>query len=162
MLRPAGMADSGFDQRDADPPRMATGYLHDEDRPYASWPANVFSVPAGGMPDGGLVTTTAGLARLVDALVGGRLVSPETYAAMTSAHCGRTGTTRYGYGLELGFADGELAVLGHDGLDPGVSAAVAHHPTAATTIVVLGNQDRGCWPVYLRLATELDLTDPRD
>jgi hypothetical protein len=34
------------------------------------------------MPDGGLVTTAADLAGLVDALLAGRLVSPATPAAM--------------------------------------------------------------------------------
>jgi len=163
VLTPAGMGDSGFDQRDADPPRLATGYLHEDGVPFESWRANVFSVPAGGMPDGGLVTTTTDLARLVDALVGGALVSPETFRAMTFPQCGRTASTdRYGYGLEMGYAGGELAVLGHNGLDPGVSAVVAHHPGAATTIVVLCNHDRGSWPVNLRLAADLGLTEPRD
>jgi len=125
----------------------------------------VFSVPAGGMPDGGLVTTTTDLARLVDALVGGRLVSSATFAAMTFPQCGRTGSVsryRYGYGLEMGVVDDEAMVLGHNGLDPGVSAVVAHHPAAATTIVVLCNHDRGSWAVYLRLAADLGLTEPRD
>jgi len=161
VLAPAGMEDSGFDQRDSDPPRLATGYLHEPNVPFASWRANVFSGPAGGMPDGGLVTTTTDLARLVDALLGGRLVSPATFAAMTSAQCGTESVNRYGYGLELGFAGGQLVVLGHNGLDPGVSAVVAHHLAAATTIVVLGNHDRGSWPVYLRLAADRGLTDPR-
>ncbi len=129
--------------------------------PFASWRANVFSGPAGGMPDGGLVTTTTDLARLVDALLGGRLVSPATFATMTSAQCGTESANRYGYGLELGFAGGQLVVLGHNGLDPGVSAVVAYHLAAATTIIVLGNQDRGSWPVYLRLAANLGLSDPR-
>jgi CubicO group peptidase (beta-lactamase class C family) len=160
VLTPAGMDDSGFELRDADPPRLATGYLHEPDVPFASWRANVFSGPAGGMPDGGLVTTTTDLARLVDALLGGRLVSPATLATMTSAQCGTESVNRYGYGLELGFA-GDLVVFGHNGLDPGVSAVVAHHLAAATTIVVLGNHDRGSWPVYLRLAADLRLTDPR-
>ena len=52
-------------------------------------------------------------------------------------------------------------MLGHNGLDPGVSAVVAHHLAAATTIIVVGNQGRGSWPVYLRLAADLELTDPR-
>jgi CubicO group peptidase (beta-lactamase class C family) len=163
VLAPAGMDDSGFDRRDADPLRMATGYLHQKDVPFASWPANVFSVPAGGMPDGGLVTTTTDLARLVDALLNGQLVSPPTLTAMTSAQCGRAESAyRYGYGLEMGFADGQLVVLGHNGLDPGVSAVVAHHPAAATTIIVLCNHDRGSWPAYLRLLAGLGLTEPRD
>jgi CubicO group peptidase (beta-lactamase class C family) len=161
VLKPAGMDDSGFDQRDTDPPRLATGYLHEQDVPVASWRANVFSGPAGGMPDGGLVTTTVDLVRLVDALVTVRLVSSVTFATMTSAQCGTERVNRYGYGLELGFAGGRLVVLGHNGLDPGVSAVVVHHLAAATTIVVLSNHDRGSWPVYLRLAAELGLTDPR-
>ena len=66
---------------------------------------------------------------------------------------------RYGYGLQLWYAGGELVVLGHNGLDPGVAAVVAHHLAGATTIVVLGNQDRGSWPVYLRLAAELGLPE---
>lgn len=165
VLKPAGMADSGFDLRDDDPPRLATGYLHEPDVPFESWRSNVFSVPAGGMPDGGLVTTTTDLARLVDALVGGWLVSPATFATMTSAQCGRTGSAsryRYGYGLEMGVVDDERVVFGHNGLDPGVSAVVAYHPDAATTIVVLCNHDRGSWPVYVRLTADLGLTDPRD
>jgi CubicO group peptidase (beta-lactamase class C family) len=162
VLTPAGMGDSGFDLRDADPPRLAAGYLYEEDRPFESWRSNVFSGPAGGNPDGGLVTTTTDLSRLLDALLGGRLVSPQTFKAMASAQCGRThGMYRYGYGLELWYAGSELVVLGHNGLDPGVAAVVAHHPAAATTIVVLGNQDRGSWPVYLRLAADLGLADPR-
>lgn len=163
VLRPAGMAGSGFDQRDEDPPGLATGYLHEPDRPFAAWRSNVFSVPSGGMPDGGLITTTADLARLLDALAGGRLVSPATFATMSGPRCGRTdGPTRYGYGLELGYAGAEPVVLGHNGLDPGVSATVARHPASATTIVVLGNHDRGTWPAYVRLAAELGLADPRD
>lgn len=34
VLGPAGMADSGFDQRDDDPPGLATGYLHEPDAPF--------------------------------------------------------------------------------------------------------------------------------
>lgn len=65
-------------------------------------------------------------------------------------------------GVQLGFVDGELVVLGHNGLDPGVCAVVAHYPAAAATIVVLCNHDRGAWPVYEHLAAELGLADPRD
>jgi hypothetical protein len=37
--------DSGFDLFDADPPDMATGYLHEDDVPYAAWRSNVYSAP---------------------------------------------------------------------------------------------------------------------
>lgn len=48
VLRPAGMADTAFDELDQDPPRYATGYLH-ADGPPDTWRSNVFSLtgPAG-------------------------------------------------------------------------------------------------------------------
>lgn len=143
----AGMPDSGFPCLDEDPPRLATGYLVTDDPPHA-WRSNVYSVPAGGMPDGGLVTTATDLARLLDALQSGALLPPDLHAAMTSPQnpLGTT-TERYGYGCELEVVDGVVTVLGHGGLDPGVSARVHHHVSSRTTIVVLCNQDRGSWPV---------------
>ena len=69
---------------------------------------------------------------------------------------------QYGYGLELVVENGAVTILGHGGADPGVSTMVAHHLAAATTIVVLCNQDRGSWAATSRLTTEFGLTDPRD
>ncbi len=43
----------------------------------------------------------------------------------------------YGYGLELVVQNGQVTIFGHGGADPGVSAAVAHHRPAATTIARL-------------------------
>jgi CubicO group peptidase (beta-lactamase class C family) len=163
VLRPVGMNDSAFEALDQDPPRLATGYLHTSG-PFETWRSNIFSVPANGMPDGGLVTTAADLARLIDALLAGRLVSPSTLAAMMtpqgppSTKLERYG---YGYGLELVVENGEVTIVGHGGADPGVSTIVAHHRAASTTIVVLCNHDRGSWPVNLQLAAAFGLTDPR-
>jgi CubicO group peptidase (beta-lactamase class C family) len=154
VLKPAGMDDSGFDLRDADPPRLATGYLYEEDAPFESRRANVFSAPAGGMPDGGLITTTTDLSRLVDALVGGRLVSPQTFTVMTSPQCGRTdGVDRYGYGLQLGLIGSEFVVLGTTGSTP---AWPPSWPTTlprprrssswATTTAAHSRSTSGSWP----------------
>jgi hypothetical protein len=68
---------------------------------------------------------------------------------------------QYGYGLDLVVDNGKVTILGHGGADPGVSAVVAHHRAAATTIVVLCNHDRGSWAINLQLTTELGLTEPR-
>jgi hypothetical protein len=43
--------------------------------------------------------------------------------------------------MELVIQNGEVTMAGHGGLDPGVSAMVAHQRAAATTIVVLCNHD---------------------
>ena len=162
VLRPAGMADTGFQQLDQDPPRYATGYLHADDPP-DTWRSNVFSLTGKGMPDGGMITTARDLALLIDELVGGRLLPPPLLAAMMTPQTPpSTNVEHYGYGLELVVENGVVTILGHGGADPGVSTMVGHHLAAATTIVVLCNQDRGSWAAALRLTKELGLSDPRD
>lgn len=163
VLGPGGMTASTFAALDEEPAGLASAYVMD-DGPPERWRTNVFSVPAAPMPDGGLGSTADDLARFVDALLGGRLVSPALVEAMLRPQGpaeGADDAERYGYGMELGLVDGRVMVAGHNGSDPGVSAVVAHHLDAATTIVVLCNQDRGGWAVNVRLATELDLVEPR-
>lgn len=158
---PAGMADTSLDAIDQDPPRMATGYLTD-DGPPERWRANYFSVTANGMPDGGMITTATDLARLIDALLEGRLLSPELTAAMTQPQGPPSADVeQYGYGCHLAVEDGEVTILGHGGSDPGVSAELSHYRAAATTIAVLCNQDRGAWAATLRICEALGLRDPR-
>jgi CubicO group peptidase (beta-lactamase class C family) len=161
VLRPASMTDTAFEELDQDPVRYATGYLTAEGPP-GTWRSNMFSLTAKGMPDGGMITTAHDLARLVDALLDGRLLSPPLLAAMTTPQGPpSTDVEQYGYGLELVVENGAVTIIGHGGADPGVSTMVAHHVAAATTIVVLCNQDRGSWAATLRLTEEMGLTDPR-
>jgi CubicO group peptidase (beta-lactamase class C family) len=161
VFAPAGMSDTAIEALDDDPPRVATGYLTD-DGPPERWRSNVFSVPATGMPDGGMITTARDLAVLIDALLGGGLLSPPLLAAMTRPQGPpSTAVEQYGYGCELVVEDGEVTVLGHGGGDPGVSTMVAHYPAAATTIVVLCNQDRGNWAASVHIAAALGLPEPR-
>ncbi len=161
VLAPAGMSDTAIDSLDQEPRDLATGYLV-SDGPPETWRANTFSVPAVGMPDGGLITTPDDLARLIDALIGGTLLTPAMTSAMMTPQGPRSGELeQYGYGCELIVEDGEVTIIGHGGLDPGVSAEVWHHRTAATTTVVLCNNDRGSWAVTKRLVEELGLSEPR-
>jgi CubicO group peptidase (beta-lactamase class C family) len=158
---PAGLTATAFEDLDRAPARLATGYLTD-DGPSEGWRSNVFSVPAGGMPDGGLITAAEDLARLMDALLEGRLLAEGTLAAMTSpqgppADAG----VRYGYGCELVVEDGVVTVLGHSGTDPGVTAELNHYRASGTTVVVLCNQDRGAWSATKQILEELGLGDPR-
>jgi CubicO group peptidase (beta-lactamase class C family) len=162
VFRPAGMVDTAIDSLDLDPARLAVGYLTDAG-PAASWKSNIYSVTANGMPDGGMITTATDLARLIDALLGGGLLSAETVAAMTRPQGPpSTDLEQYGYGCELVVEDGAVVIVGHGGSDPGVSAMLVHHLAAATTIVALCNQDRGSWAVTKRLSEELGLREPRD
>jgi CubicO group peptidase (beta-lactamase class C family) len=161
VFGPAGMADTAIEDLDLDPPRLATGYLTD-DGPPDRWRANYFSVTANGMPDGGMITTATDLARLIDALLEGRLLSPALADAMTRPQGPPSSDIeQYGYGCELVVEDGVVTILGHGGSDPGVSTMVTHHRAAGTTIIVLCNQDRGSWAATLRVGEALGLRDPR-
>jgi CubicO group peptidase (beta-lactamase class C family) len=161
VFGPAGMTDTGIDALDDDPPRLATGYLT-SDGPYETWRSNIFSVTATGMPDGGMITTAADLARLVDALLDGSLLSAGTLAAMIRSQGPlSTDVEQYGYGCELAIVDGDVRVLGHGGADPGVSTLVSHYRPAQTTVVVLCNQDRGSWAATKHIAAAFDLDEPR-
>ncbi|HSL32541.1 MAG TPA: serine hydrolase domain-containing protein, partial [Candidatus Limnocylindrales bacterium] len=161
VFGPAGMADTTVVGLDADPDRLAVGYVVSAE-PYERWRSNIFSVTANPMPDGGMITTAVDLARLVDALIDGRLLSPELLAAMTSPQGPpSTDVEQYGYGCMLAVADGSVVAFGHPGSDPGVAALVSHYPDAATTLAVACNQDRGAGAAVKRIAAEFGLNEPR-
>jgi len=161
ILGPAAMADTAVEAIDDEPARLATGYVTD-DGPADRRRSNVFSVTANGMPDGGMISTATDLARYVDSLVGGRLLSPPLLAAMTRPQGPpSTDLEQYGYGCWLVVEDGAVTIIGHGGGDPGVSARVAHHLAAGTTIVVLCNQDRGSWAATRQITEAFGLADPR-
>jgi CubicO group peptidase (beta-lactamase class C family) len=159
VFGPAGMIDTAIEAIDHEPALMATGYTTDERAP-KGWKSNVFSITAMGMPDGGMITTATDLARLMDALTGGRLVSPASLAAMTTPQGPPGAEEAYGYGCSLSIEDGRLATIGHGGSDPGVAAMLLHHLASATTIAVVCNQDRGAWAATLEIRAALGLPVP--
>jgi CubicO group peptidase (beta-lactamase class C family) len=161
VFEPAGMADTGLEAIDDDPRRLAVGYMED-DGPPEHWRANVFSVPASPMPDGGMITTPDDLARLVDALIAGRLLRPELVAAMTRPQGPPSDEIeQWGYGCKLTVRGGEVVGWGHGGADPGVSALLTHYPEAAATVAVTCNRDRGSLAATLRIAAALGIDEPR-
>jgi len=158
----AGMGDTSTEPFDSDPANLAVGYLMD-DGPADQWRTNIYSVTANPMPDGGMITTPTDLARLIDALVDGRLLSPELLAEMTRPQGPpSTELTQWGYGCELTVVDRAVVAFGHGGGDPGVSARVVHYPDAGTTIVALCNQDRGSWAASLRIGAALGVNEPHE
>jgi CubicO group peptidase (beta-lactamase class C family) len=162
VLRPAGMADSGFFEIDLEPRNMATAYLVTEEPP-DTWRSNIYSVAAGGMPDGGLTTTAVDLACLLDAIASGTLLQPDTVNEMLTPHgFDDNGVEAYGYGMELVVVDDRVTVYGHGGADPGVSTMVSHYADSGITVVVLCNQDRGSWAVVQKITETLGLEDPRE
>jgi CubicO group peptidase (beta-lactamase class C family) len=161
VFGPVGMTDTAFTQLDQQPADLATGYLVTDDPP-ETWRSNIYSIPAGGMPDGGMITTATDLALLFDAIEKGPRLPPELRTAMTSPQGPSSDEVdQYGYGCELAVEDGEVTAIAHGGSDPGVSCMVTHYRRADTTTVVLCNQDKGSWSVCQHIAELLDLNDPR-
>ncbi|HEX5013506.1 MAG TPA: serine hydrolase domain-containing protein [Candidatus Limnocylindrales bacterium] len=161
VFQPAGMTDTGLEHLDQDPDRLAVGY-YSEDLPPEARQTNIYSVPAAPMPDGGMITTTADLARLVDALLAGRLLPDELVAAMTRPQGPASDEVeQWGYGCQLTVSGGHVVAIGHGGSDKGVAGLLTHFLDEATTIVVLCNRDRGAFASTLQIAAALGIEDPR-
>ncbi len=163
VLGPASMADTEFTALDFDPARLALGYAT-SDRPAEKGRSNVYALPAIGMPDGGIITTAGDLARFLDALTAGALVSPPTLDLMLTPNApirGTDGLECYGYGMELTVVDERVTIIGHSGGDPGVNAMAWHFMDTASSLIVLSNQDAGSWAVSQRVANAGGLPDPR-
>ena len=74
----------------------------------------------------------------------------------------RTDLEQYGYGCELAVIDGSVAIIGHGGGDPGISAMLTRHLAQGITLSVVCNHDRGSWAATKRLAEAFGLSEPRD
>jgi CubicO group peptidase (beta-lactamase class C family) len=143
VLRPAGMASTGYLRSDALPGDAAIGYL-DDGR------TNVFAVPVLGSGDGGAYTTVADVRAFWTALVSGAILPPEEVRRMTTATSTDTGfPLDYGMGLWLG-TDGATLVL--EGADLGVSFRSVHTVASDRTATVVSNTSAGAWPLARQLA----------
>jgi CubicO group peptidase (beta-lactamase class C family) len=138
-----GMTASTFAALDTEPADLAVGYLRPTE-PGGPWRSNIYSVPAVGLPDGGMITTAHDLTLLVEAIGAGTLLSPASTEAMLTPQATYPDEPdlHYGYGTVLTTTDGRVARFGHGGSDPGINATVRHHIGAKATIVVLANVDQ--------------------
>lgn len=149
VFAPAGLTETDYLRLDDLPGTAATGYLYNEgDR------VNTLHLPVLGNGDGGAFSTATDLHRFWQALHSGRIVTPETLAAMVvPRHLVPDEGMRYGLGLWLHRA-GTATVL--EGYDAGVSMRSTHLPGTDTTFSVLGNSSEGAWPVIAVLADAVD------
>ncbi len=96
---------------------------------------------------GGMYSSAADLARLLSALVGGRVVSASTFAQMAQPTVLPNGVRAdYGLGLRLG-AIGTHPKLGHTGSARSNRAAAAYYPSDSLIVVVLMNTEHEDIPV---------------
>ncbi len=90
---------------------------------------------------GALLSTAGDLVRWQEALAGGKVVSPASYALMTTPYETSDGeSTGYGFGLGIGDADGLVAVR-HGGGINGFNSMLTHFPATDVTIAVISNSE---------------------
>lgn len=152
----AGMTGAGFFAQDRLPPRTALGYLEDGR-------SNIFEVTAMGMPDGGAYVAAADMGAFWDALLGRRLLSPESTERVLTPQVavgpGRGDGSHYGYGLWLDVVDHAVRRYTCSGADPGVAFWSSHQPAAGVDVTVLGNTNADAWPMARVLAPLADAAD---
>ena len=130
IFEPLGMKDSGYDWNTSVIARRASGYNPDGKlAPYLD-----MSLPHAA---GSLYSTVDDLAKWVEALESGKVVSKENYAKMTTAYL-----SQYGYGLVMEKREGH-DVVGHGGGINGFNTILLRAPADKLTVVVLGNQAGG-------------------
>ena len=95
-------------------------------------------------PAGGIVLSAADLWRFGRALADGRLLRPETLAAMMAGGIELRAATperpglRYGLGLGVS-GEGVARVIGHTGGAPGIEVSLRIHPASGRVVAVLSN-----------------------
>jgi CubicO group peptidase (beta-lactamase class C family) len=103
-------------------------------------------MPIKGTPAGGGYSTVEDLLRFSNALLGYRLLSPESTKLLLAGKVEVTEGSQYAYG----FFDRTIAgqrVVGHSGGAPGVCNFIDLYLDAGYAVVVLSNTDQGCLPV---------------
>ncbi len=155
IFRPAGMTATtlGAALNEAN---LAHGYQAavKKGRPRVDSSAYAYSSPLGDAP---VTTTITDLDRFMTALFRqpGRLLRPETLAAMVEDRAGEENDEGYGYGLVVEDSDWGKK-LGHPGRLGGFRCEAWHYPEADRTILLILNGDEnGRDDVGLRLAHAL-------
>ncbi len=136
FFKPLGMKNTGIYDNAKPPAGAAKGYEVTDGvaKPALEWDMSW----AGGA--GALYSTAADLFKWSEALHNGKVLSPESYKAMTTPVTLPEGVEgmRYGYGLVMGELGG-LPIIDHGGGLNGWSSDLLYFPAQRTTIVVLAN-----------------------
>ncbi|MBH1530147.1 beta-lactamase family protein [Stenotrophomonas maltophilia] len=133
ILRPAGMAGTGFEPETVTVPQRAVAYTKQD----GQWKRETKSLPWRGISAGGGYSTVGDMMKFAEALQSGRLVSPALLQQATTAqnHKGW-----YGYGFVVQ-GEGREHQYGHEGGAPGSNSAIVVLPAQGYVIVGLANVD---------------------
>jgi CubicO group peptidase (beta-lactamase class C family) len=136
IFAPLGMTRSMYCNSGESVPRRANGYGV-QNGVIRRAPANVHTWP---FAAGSLCSTAGDLVTWVNALHGGKVLSPESYREMITPATLNDGTPlRYGLGIGVGKDSRGLTYIGHGGTVTGFTAEAGWYPDAQLAVVVLTN-----------------------
>jgi len=162
ILTPLGLTDSAFEDERTVLPRRAKGYAQRDG--VLAHPMPLSWSAAGSA--GAMRSTATDLLRWHHALLGGKVVKPESLALMTTPSRLKDGTLvkqlatpdppdqapmDYGLGLSVG-TQGGRRVVGHWGAINGFNACLFSYPDERTTMVLLVNTEGGANARFWRIA----------
>ena len=139
VLRPLGMASSGFDRGALKGPVAWSQMVSFDGGRWAAPPLEL-GTPAAGS----LYTNTGDLGAFARAMLngGGAVLKPATLAEMWREQYGKTGPRSFGLGFALGTLEGQRTV-GHGGAVYGHVASLQLMPDAGIGVVVFATVDAG-------------------
>jgi CubicO group peptidase (beta-lactamase class C family) len=146
IFGPAGMTDTDLDTAGSADPMTRMSPAGPLEKPVLSPLRLSFASPAGGE-----VSTAADMARFLDALNNGRLVTAVTRTELFTPQSAKGGSAQYGLGFAV--TAGLPLKIGHGGGAPGINAEIALFPASGAKIVTLSNNDP---PVASHLALVLE------
>lgn len=147
LFDPAGMTASALDKATEVVPNRASGYNRQPDSNAFTNAPQMMDVGTGG---GGIRSTVGDMLRWQDALLAGRIISPDSVKAMTTPGVlkdgqplrgppiGPPGGSRYGFGVSVGDENGH-AFITHGGGGPGFRSIIKMFPNDHVAFVVLTN-----------------------
>jgi CubicO group peptidase (beta-lactamase class C family) len=146
---PAGMVNTGYYAPNGEVEGGAVG--HTRDGPDGAWRDNLGSREIKGGAAGGGYSTAGDLLRLAQALIGGRLIQPETLKLLTTP---TSAADEYGLGFVTTTHHGHPS-FGHSGGAPGMGTNLLIVPDLGYVAVILTNGDPPLMQPVGELVTEM-------
>ena len=114
------------------------------------WRRGIYSYPPVGSPDGGAHVTAGDLTAFHRALRAGRLLGPESTAAILTpkephGEPGGHAPHRLTASSSRSTADGDVVSYWKEGINVGVSGVLSHWPGHRVTFALLSNRQQGAW-----------------
>ena len=154
IIKPCGLAHTGFYRMDSLPANTALGYIEDEDS--GEWRTNIFSVPILGGSDGGLFSCAGDMDKLWRAIFANEILSEsmtQTFLSQQVVIDEEDGES-YGLGVYRDTANDKMIYYAV-GWDSGVAFFTAYFPRTDTVVSVLRNTNVGISGLFGELADAL-------